>query len=337
MKKLSIIIPAYNAEKTIASCIESIQNSCYENSEIIVIDDGSRDDTYRIANDIAAKDPRIAVVSKPNGGVSSARNMGMDMASGEYVMFADSDDTHEPDTCKKLVECIEKFDSDIAFCGYTECRSDFKKQVLCPAPQTLEGEAEIKERFAIPLAFSGTNGFMGSVCTCIIKKELIQRVGIAFDPRIKRCEDLLFLTEYLFNCKKMSVVAEALYNYRLEEGSATKKYVRDMQEQNDLFSQQSAALLERYGVTLDEEIQRARLVRGIFSLLVNEARAGNPKGLFAQIGFAYRTGKEHKRQIKALKPADKTLKIKRIIAKNGFLRVCFFITRRIQRAMGVYF
>lgn len=335
--KLSVIIPAYNAEKSIKTCLLSLSESGCEDMEMLVIDDGSADGTAATVTELAAVDRRIRLVTKQNGGVSSARNMGIDLAEGELLMFLDSDDTHSKGMCKKLSESMEKHDSDIAFCGYNEIFEGKARKVLCPASEILVGQGQIFQKFVKPLAFSGTNGFMGSVCFCLFKKELILQNKIRFDERIKHAEDLLFLTEYLLNCSRMSVVPEALYNYELGDGSATKKYFAGLQENNRLLRERFDGLVEEFSLSVDTNTRNAGLVGSVFSLLVNEARAGNPKSFFAQVGTAFRVGREYKQGIKALKPSGRTLKIKRIIAKNGFLRVCFFLIRRVQRAMGVYF
>ena len=114
---ISVIIPAYNAEKYIGKCIESIQNSDYTDLEIIIVNDGSKDNTLGIINSYAKADSRIVVVDKKNGGVSSARNLGLDRATGEYVAFIDSDDYVSENYFSNMLECCEA-GADIACCRY---------------------------------------------------------------------------------------------------------------------------------------------------------------------------------------------------------------------------
>ena len=117
-KLVSVIIPAYNIERYISRCLDSIMAQTYNNLEIIVIDDGSKDQTAEILDDYQKRDSRIIVVHKENGGVSSARNNGLDIATGDYISFVDGDDLIESNMYEILVKILEKEKTDIAHCGY---------------------------------------------------------------------------------------------------------------------------------------------------------------------------------------------------------------------------
>ena len=114
MNKVSIIIPVYNVEKEVKSCLESAINQTYENLEILVVNDGSTDDSKEICLSLAKQDKRIIYFEKPNGGLSDARNFGLERASGDYIFFLDSDDTIEKDCIETLCSLIEENQSDIA-------------------------------------------------------------------------------------------------------------------------------------------------------------------------------------------------------------------------------
>lgn len=103
MEKLSVIVPVYNAEKYLDRCIQSIINQTYSNIELLLVDDGSKDSSAKICDDYALTDKRIRVFHKENGGVSSARNMGLDMATGYYVAFVDADDYLFPKAYESLI------------------------------------------------------------------------------------------------------------------------------------------------------------------------------------------------------------------------------------------
>ena len=115
---LSIIVPIYNVEQYLERCIESIINQTYKNLEIILVDDGSKDNSGTIADTYASKDNRIKVIHKENGGLSDARNHGLDQSKGKYIMFIDSDDFIDSSMCEILFETAEKYFSDIVSCNY---------------------------------------------------------------------------------------------------------------------------------------------------------------------------------------------------------------------------
>ena len=113
---LSIIVPVYNVEKYIERCIKSILNQSFTNFELILVDDGSPDNCGKICDEYKKKDSRIKVIHKKNGGLSDARNAGLNIATGKYIGFVDSDDIIHPQMYEKLFNCINKYNSDIVQC-----------------------------------------------------------------------------------------------------------------------------------------------------------------------------------------------------------------------------
>ena len=117
MPKISVIVPVYNVEKYLRKCIESILNQTFREFELILVDDGSTDSSGKICDEYALKDSRIKVIHKENGGASSARNAGLDVAKGEYIGFVDSDDWIEMDMYGELYRLIKENNTDISVCG----------------------------------------------------------------------------------------------------------------------------------------------------------------------------------------------------------------------------
>ncbi len=115
---ISIIIPAYNIENYIVRCLDSLLNQTYKNLEVIVVDDGSSDNTGKIIDDYASKYENIKVIHKKNAGVSAARNSGIDVANGDYIGFVDGDDTVDKEMFEVLIDNAIKYDADISHCGY---------------------------------------------------------------------------------------------------------------------------------------------------------------------------------------------------------------------------
>ena len=124
MKKkplISVIVPVYNVESYLKVCVDSILAQTYENLEIILVDDGSKDSSGKMCDEYAEKDARIKVVHKKNGGVSSARNKGLDVASGEYIGFVDSDDSTKPNMFEILYKNMVTSDADVSVCKANNC------------------------------------------------------------------------------------------------------------------------------------------------------------------------------------------------------------------------
>ena len=129
MSEISIIVPVYNVEKYLENCIESILNQTFKDFELILVDDGSTDNSGKICDIYEKKDSRIKVIHKNNGGLSSARNAGLDIACGKYVGFIDSDDSIHPRMYEILYDLIKKYESDISCCNYKKIYDIFKDEI----------------------------------------------------------------------------------------------------------------------------------------------------------------------------------------------------------------
>lgn len=129
---ISIIIPIYNVEKYLAECLDSVLAQSYDNLEIICVNDGSPDGSRRIAQEYSTKDTRIIILDKENGGLSDARNVGIDASTGDYLFFLDSDDVLSADAISMLLDCAELNDADIAASGYQDFTTEFE---IAPHPQ----------------------------------------------------------------------------------------------------------------------------------------------------------------------------------------------------------
>lgn len=130
MKKVSVIVPVYNVEKYLRKCVESIKNQTYQNLEIILVDDGSTDSSGNICDYLSQTDDRIVVIHKENAGLSDARNAGMDISTGDYIGFVDSDDYIDEDFYEILVANLEKYNADVSCCRYSNVWEDGKKELV---------------------------------------------------------------------------------------------------------------------------------------------------------------------------------------------------------------
>lgn len=232
MNKLSVIVPVYNGEKYLKKCIESIINQTYKNLEIIIIDDGSSDNSIEIINKYAYKDKRIKLFKQKNLGVSAARNLGIKNSTGELLTFIDCDDWIELNTYQLLINELEFNNSELAM--YSFVREYKRKQVFEKLPfeeVTLIKNKDITYNLIANLIAGESENecpIMGSVWRCIFKKSLIEKYNIFFDVSISFGEDLIFLIEYLLKCKRVSILNKHLYHYRFQEMSAISRYNDDL-------------------------------------------------------------------------------------------------------------
>ncbi len=177
MPLVSIIIPAFNAEHTLAETLESVRQQRYRSWEAIVVDDGSSDATVELAVGIAAHDPRIRVLQQPNGGASVARNTGLAQARGVWLLFLDSDDIILPEHLANLVATVEQHpDAGASFSGWAYMTPDNRRMKSSPLPET----GDLFSGFAHTALFA--------IHACLVRRDLVMQAG-AFDPSLRTCED----------------------------------------------------------------------------------------------------------------------------------------------------
>lgn len=220
-KLVSVIIPAYNCEDSIAETIDSVLQQTYENTEIIIINDGSTDSTEQVINEFAKKDSRIKSISQENKGVGVTRNVGISHATSDYIFFVDSDDAIERDAIQRLMESGE--DADIVIAGI-KCImkmsngrarvSDINHQDI-----TLSTNADIWAHF-----FSLLNdGCLNSPCARIYKKSVIEEHNLRFDRDLDMGEDIQFNLDYIEHAANMRVLSGTVYNYHTYRSLLSKK------------------------------------------------------------------------------------------------------------------
>lgn len=220
MKLLSVIVPVYNTIKYLERCVDSIRNQSYENIEILLVDDGSTDQSGSLCEKIALEEKRVRVFHKENGGSSSARNIGIEHASGEYVAFVDSDDYIEKDMYAYLMEAIQRTKVDIAQIGRIEETEDGKVlPEVCEIPyQEIKYQADefLKEL----LMYRGDSSF----CTKVIKKELFNKGKF---PVGELNEDLRLMVSFLEQGAAVLSLPYAGYHVVYRLGSNTRKIEKE--------------------------------------------------------------------------------------------------------------
>lgn len=213
-EKISVVVPAYNTGRWLPRCLDSLLNQTYENLEVIVVNDGSTDDTREILEDYARGKERVKVVHKENGGVTSARLRGVAEADGDWIGFMDGDDEIEPDMYLRLLENAQG--ADISHCGH---------QVLFPDGRVeyVHNSGMRKEQDHLTGLRDLLDGGMveSSLCTKLFRRELFEGLQQWMDPAIKNNEDLL-MNYYLFAQAEKAVYEDFCpYHYILRAGSAS--------------------------------------------------------------------------------------------------------------------
>ena len=214
MADISIIVPVYNVEKYIRRCIDSLISQTFKSIEILLIDDGSTDNSGAICDEYALIDGRIKVVHKRNGGVSSARNVGLDNAAGTYIMFCDPDDYVEPTWCERMYDVMAGTEGDVFFCacGFKRVEANSGKVINIANP--VYSNQTVCVPLCDALLFIFEHGLFRSVWSSIFRTEKIQDIDLHFDENLSRNEDTLFILQYLQAVDgKVGFAHEPLYNY----------------------------------------------------------------------------------------------------------------------------
>lgn len=220
--KVSVIVAAYNIQDYIVKCLESIANQTYKNLEVIIVDDGSSDNTGKFADEFAENDNRFIVIHKENGGVSSARNKGIDVASGDFIGFVDGDDTIENDMYEMLVNNAIKYDADISHCGYKVIENN-KETFFYNTKQII---IQDRKKGLVDL-FEGTL-IEPSLCNKIFRRDIVGNIRL--DESIKINEDLYF-NVLLFDRSHKSIFEDkAKYNYIKRDNSATASSLNNIRK-----------------------------------------------------------------------------------------------------------
>ena len=212
--KISVIIPVYNAEKTLHRCIDSILAQTFSDFEVLLIDDGSKDKSGEICDEYARKDSRIKVCHKENGGVSSARNTGLSKAMGEYIIHCDADDFIEPEMLEELLTCANRKNADLVYCDFYEDRNGIVTQI----PQSLEYVSA--KGLIHAMLFQKAHG---SSWNKLVRRKLIEEYCLKYDKSLTCYEDLFFNIQFLLRNPnaKIAYKPKAYYHYRQVENSIT--------------------------------------------------------------------------------------------------------------------
>ena len=215
---ISIIVPVYNVEKYLERCVDSIISQTYKDIEIILVDDGSTDNSGKMCDELTKKDNRIRVFHKKNGGLSDARNYGIDKAKGKYIGFVDSDDFVSEDMCEILYNDIISTNADVAMCNLVDCYGSIPKINNTKVQRCLFTPED-----AIKCVMMGEKVKI-STAAKLYKSKIFNYIKF---EKGKTYEDAIIMVELLDRCKKISYNSSQVYYYVHRENSITTKKFND--------------------------------------------------------------------------------------------------------------
>ena len=200
---VSVIVPVYNASSTLRKCVDSLLAQTLKDYEVLLVDDGSTDESSAICDEYAVKNSRVKAFHKANGGVSSARQFGIDHAQGEYTIHADPDDWVEPEMLEDLYKKAKETDADMVICDFYE--NTYKGQrVVCQKPTSLQHDIVLKELFG---------HLMGSTCNKLIRRACYEKYYVKFPLQLSFCEDQYVCAALAKENIKIGYVPKAFYHY----------------------------------------------------------------------------------------------------------------------------
>ena len=247
--KYSVIIPVYNAESTIKRCLDSLLSQIPVSAELLIINDGSEDQSGEICKEYEGKYQAIRYFEKANGGVSTARNLGLDYAKGEYILFVDSDDYVASEYWQTIDSLLNKHQPDMLQFGFRECGKTVN--TIHTGNYTVNGEIPVAEKVD-----KAIRAYMFStLCARTYKRKLVQKYGLRFNPNLAIGEDQAFIFSYAVHMRSLVSTSNALYNAILENEESLSRKRRDylvnqlLEVNNDMF-----AVLEK--ASLSSEVKQ---------------------------------------------------------------------------------
>lgn len=206
---VSVIVPVYNAQKSLSRCIGSILRQDYPALEVLAVDDGSADDSLSVLKELASQDSRVRVFSQPNSGVAAARNLALNNAAGEYVQFVDSDDDLPAGATRSLVSAAQGQGCQLSVAPYTEVIGNLRQKRGFLSENMVLSQRQFLDR----LSEHPNSFFYGVLWNKLYRRDIIEEHQIRFDARLPWGEDFAFNTEYFRWAQQVAIVAEPVYNY----------------------------------------------------------------------------------------------------------------------------
>lgn len=345
---VSIIVPIYNVENYLSRCVDSLRAQTLTEIEIILVNDGSTDNSGQLVDHYGKIDTRIKVIHQENGGLSSARNTGMQIVSGKYIGFVDSDDWVEPEMYEKLYTTAKMDDSDIVLCASQTVINGKVDQRVLPHQKTgVYTKEEIIDEFVLPVMglrslYSGQKNLMVvAVWIHIYKTDIIQTNRVTFlSEREILNEDYLFNLQAYLNAKTISVIHDVCYNYELRMESLSRNYRKNMWHRKKVLLSKMADIIRDKGIY---EKCQARITNNYLNSAIesinNECMLSHPEDLLRRLQRI--SEMTHDEIVRDLLSSYSTREMS-IVGKLIFLfikhnmSICLYLGYRITRRIQYY-
>lgn len=337
---VSVIVPVYNVEKYLPACIESVINQTYSEWELLLVDDGSTDNSGKICDEYAQKDKRIKVFHKESGGVSSARNFGIDKAKGEYIAFLDADDYVDADLYEKALKSIGS--NDMIFFNYS---MDENQKIYKVHQATLKKLCENPKDFMLFYGQNNRKFVSQDFCEdtvlsvfsvrIIYRKSFIDKNNLKFDIRIKSGEDRIFIFNALLKTDNITY-CDGLYGYyyfirgveSLTGNKSKQEYREGIFERYELFDKVEQEICKKNKFLTEDDLLDIRLERAHkmrIELVINEFRYNKSNAINNMISYSksdlykFAYGRESYNYVK--NHGNKKELIKFILVKHKFFNI----------------
>ncbi|RHW42799.1 glycosyltransferase family 2 protein [Neobacillus notoginsengisoli] len=251
---VSIILPIYNSEKYLVHTIESVLNQSHKEIEVILVDDGSIDNSLQICKQYESSDNRVKVYKKENGGVSAARNFGLNMAGGKYIRFVDSDDLLPEESTSKLVEAAEQQNAQVVIGGFEERKYLKKSKVIL---ERFNGGEEVfsSEEFATKYLMLKRNKVINAPWNKLYCRTFLEEKNILFDAGMTLGEDLLFNLSCFRESEKIITILDIVYIYMVRPGQGlSQKYYENKFELVSKLLESEMEFTKIFGVNIKEYV-----------------------------------------------------------------------------------
>ena len=290
MPKISVIVPIYNAERTLEKCITSIIDQEIKDIEIILVNDGSTDDSFNICNNLVKKYKQIKIISGRNEGVSVARNKGINIAKGEYIAFVDADDIVLPKIYSNMLYIAEKNKLELVFCNFYYCYSDniWKKNHSLDFTE----KSIINSDYIIRNILRISNRNISATCwRLLVNKDMLVKKGIKFPSGITMAEDFQFVLNCLSSVELVGLCHECLYCLNRVNETTTTNYMKNKENDQEIINKWLIEFVQNNFTTNDIDIKiglYSSLANTVVSNIENLCKKGTPFNIIERIFNSYR-------------------------------------------------